>query len=122
MTRFGTLLLAALAGLPAAAQATDISGLWQVSTSIHQAPVVMDCSVLQVGVQLSGWCEPQSPDAVPIALTGQLDETRASWGYDATDQGRSVHYGYSGTLTDPLAMSGQLSVGGTLAPFTAMRR
>jgi hypothetical protein len=122
MTRIGILLLAGLAVLPAAAHATDITGLWQVSTSIRQAPVVMDCSVMQVGVQLSGWCEPETPDAVPTALTGQLDETRASWSYDVSDNGRKVHLAYAGTLTGPLAMSGQLAVDGISAPLTATRR
>jgi hypothetical protein len=122
MTRIGILFLAGLAALPAAAQATDVSGLWQVSTTLRQAPVVMDCSLLQIGVQLSGWCEPETPDAAPAALTGQLDEKRASWGYDVMDNGRKAHLAYTGTLTDPLAMSGQLAVDGISAPLMATRR
>ena len=118
----GTLILAALATLPAAAHATDISGLWQVSTTVSQAPVVMDCAVLQVGVRLSGSCAPQTGDTVPAALTGQLDATRATWGYDLTQGGRTVHLAYSGTLVAPLAMTGSLSVNGVAAPFTAARR
>ncbi len=96
--------------------------MWQVSTTIRAAPVVMECSVLQIGVQLSGWCEPQTSDAVPTALTGQLNETRATWGYDVQDGGRTVHLAYAGTLSGPLDMTGQLSVGGVAAPFTAMRK
>ena len=116
------LLLAAGTLVPLAAHATDVTGLWQVSTTIRQAPVVMDCSVLQIGVTLSGWCEPETADAVPTPLTGQLAGTQATWGYDANDNGRTVHLAYSGTLSAPLAMTGSLSVGGVASPFTAARR
>jgi hypothetical protein len=122
MKPLGALLLTGLFALPAGAHATDISGLWQISTTFRAAPVVMDCNVLQVGVQLSGWCEPESPDAVPAALTGQLDQTRATWGYDVNDSGRTVRLAYSGLLTGSLAMSGTLSAGGVAAPFTASRK
>ena len=117
-------LLPILALAPAAAQATDVSGLWQVSTSIAQTPVVMDCSILQIGVDLSGWCEPESPGASPIALTGKLDRTQATWGYDQTVQGQPVHLAYQGALTsDSMGMTGGLTYGGgAAAGLTAVRK
>ncbi len=117
------LVLPVLALAPAAANATDITGLWMVSTSLGGAPVVMDCSLLQVGVALSGWCEPESAAAAPIALTGQLDRTNATWGYDLNLQGRPVHVTYRGVLSsDSLSMSGQFNYGGAGAGLTAMRK
>ncbi len=117
-------LLTSLALGPAAAQATDISGVWQVSTSIAQAPVVLDCSILQVGVRLTGWCEPETADARPVALTGALDRTQATWGYDIDVQGQPIHLAYQGTLNaDSLGMTGALSYGGGVAAgLTAIRK
>ena len=112
-----------LALAPAAAHATDVSGVWIVSTSLAQTPVVMECSLLQIGVALSGWCEPESADATPVALSGQLDRTNASWGYDITVQGQPVHLAYQGALSaDTLAMSGQLTYGTSSAGLTAVRK
>ncbi len=119
----GLSALALLSLAPAAAHATDVSGLWVVSTSVGQAPVVMDCSLLQVGVALTGWCEQEGADAVPAAVTGQLDRTNASWGYDVTVQGRPVHLAYQGTLSsDSLAMTGQLTYGGASGGLSAARK
>ena len=119
----GLSALALLSLAPAAAHATDISGLWVISTSLAQAPVVMDCSLLQVGVALSGWCEAESADAVPATVTGQLDRTNASWSSDITVQGRPMHLAYQGTLSsDSLAMTGRLTYGGASAGLAATRK
>ena len=117
------LALPLLALAPAGAHATDISGVWVVSTSLAQTPVVMECSVLQVGVVLSGWCEPETADATPAALAGQLDRTNASWSYDITVQGQPVHLAYQGVLNpDTLGMTGQLTYGTSSAGLTAVRK
>ncbi len=117
------LAIALLSLAPAAAHATDVTGLWIVSTSFGQAPLVMDCSVLQVGVTLGGWCEPESPDAVPAPLSGQLDRTNATWTSDLMVQGRPVRIAYQGTLSaDSLAMAGKLSYGGAVAGLSAVRK
>jgi len=117
------LLALPVLALAPAAQATDVSGLWVINTAVGQTPVVTDCSILQLGVALSGWCEPESPGATPIALTGQLDRTQASWAYDTNVQGQPVHVAYQGTLTaDTLGMTGQLSYGTSSAGLTAVRK
>src|SRR3569623_326570 len=110
MKHHALLALPLLVLAPAAADATDISGLWLVTTSLGGAPVVMDCSLLQVGVALSGWCTAETPGAAPTALAGQLDRTNAAWGYDVSVQGRPIHVAYRATLSgDSLSMSGQFS-------------
>jgi hypothetical protein len=117
------LALPALALLPAAAQATDISGLWIVTSSLAQAPATMDCSIMQIGVQLQGWCEPETSDAAPVALTGKLDRTQATWGYDLNVQGQTVHLAYVGELTsNTLGMAGQLTYGTSSAGLSAVRK
>ncbi len=122
--KLATPLAVALLGFaPAAAHATDVTGLWIVSSSLARTPVVMDCNVLQVGVALSGWCEPESPDAIPAALSGQLDRTKATWSADLMVQGRPVHVAYQGTLSsDSLAMTGKLTYGGAVAGLSAIRK
>jgi hypothetical protein len=117
------LALPALALLPAAAQATDVSGLWIVTSSLAQAPAKMDCSIMQIGVQLQGWCEPETSDATPVALTGKLDRTQATWGYDLNVQGQTVHLAYVGNLTpNTLGMAGQLTYGTSSAGLSAVRK
>ena len=117
------LVLPALAFAPIAAHATDVSGLWIVTSSLATAPVKMDCSILQVGVQLQGWCEPESSTATPVALTGKLDRTQASWGYDLNVQGQTIHLAYAATLSpDTLGMVGQLTYGTSSAGLSAVRK
>jgi hypothetical protein len=117
------LALPALALLPAAAHATDVSGLWIVTSSLATTPAKMDCSILQIGVQLQGWCEPESADATPAALTGKLDRTQATWGYDLNVRGQTVHLAYAATLNpDTLGMTGQLTYGTSSAGLSAVRK
>jgi hypothetical protein len=117
------LALPVLALLPAAAHATDVSGLWIVTSSLAQAPATIDCSIMQIGVQLQGWCEPESADATPVALTGKLDRTQATWAYDLNVQGQTVHLAYVGNLNpDTLGMTGQLTYGTSSAGLSAVRK
>ena len=122
MRRFPILILLVLALAPAAAHATDVSGLWELSTSINKTPVVIHCSLLQVGVDLSGWCKPESAGIDPSAFTGRLDGDTATWGYDVTFRGSRNHVAYSATLTSPLALTGTLTGTGAPAAFTAARK
>ena len=116
------LALGALALAPTA-RAADLSGLWIVSSSFAQTPVTLECSLLQVGSALTGWCEPQSADAVPAALTGSLSQNNASWSYDLTVQGQPVRVAYQGTLAaDGDGMTGQLTYGTSSAGLTAARK
>jgi len=119
--RFFILLLPFLALAPAA-HATDVSGLWDVSTRINQTPVVIHCSVLQIGLQLSGWCKPETAGIDPSAFTGKLDGDTATWGYDVTFRGSRNHVAYSATLTSSTAMTGTLTGTGAPAAFTAARK
>ena len=121
MRRFAVLLLPFLALAPAA-HATDVTGLWELSTRINQTPVVIHCSVLQIGVDLSGWCRPESNGIDPSAITGQLDGANARWGYDVVFRGQKNHVDYSATLTSPTAMTGVLTGTGAPAAFTAVRK
>ena len=116
------LALGALALAPAA-HATDLSGLWIISSSLAQTPVTLDCSILQIGVVLSGWCEPESADAYPTALSGGLNQATASWSYDISVQGRPVHLAYQGTVSaNDAAISGQLTYGTSVAGLSAVRK
>ncbi len=122
MRRCPILLLPFLTLAPVAAHATDISGLWELSTTINQTPVVIHCSVLQVGVALTGWCKPETGGINPSPLTGRLELKTATWGYDVTFNGRVNHVAYSATLTSAATMDGTLLGTGAPASFTAVRR
>jgi len=118
-----SLLALGLLALAPAAHATDVTGLWIVSSSLGQTPVTMDCSVLQVGVKLEGWCEPESADATPTALSGQIDRDTASWSYDLTVQGQPIRLAYQGMVSaDQKTISGQLTYGTSSAGLSAMRK
>ena len=116
------LLLPLLALAPAAAHATDVSGLWELSTQINKTPVIIHCSVLQIGVDLTGWCKPESPGIDPSAFTGRLDGQTITWGYDVVFNGRQNHVGYSATLASSTAMTGTLNGTGAPASFNATRK
>ena len=120
--RFPILLLPLLAFAPAAAHATDVTGLWELSTQINQTPVVIHCSVLQIGADLSGWCRPESAGMDPSAFTGRLDGQTLTWGYDVTFRGSRNHVAYSATLSSASAMTGTLTGTGAPAAFTAARK
>ncbi len=122
MRRFPILLLPILALAPATAHATDVTGLWELSTSINKTAVVIHCSVLQIGLDLSGWCKPESPGIDPSAFTGSLDGETVTWGYDVTFRGSRNHVAYSATLSSASAMSGTLTGTGAPAAFTATRK
>ena len=118
-------LLLALSALvlAASAHAADVSGLWIVSTTLAQTPVTLDCSILQIGSDLSGWCEPESADAVPAALTGTVSQNSANWSYDLTVQNQPVRLAYQGTLSaGGVGMTGQLTYGTSSAGLTAARK
>ncbi len=105
------------------AHGADLSGLWIVSSSLAQTPVTVDCSILQIGVVLSGWCEPESADAAPTALSGALNQNAASWSYDIPVQGRYVHMVYQGAVSaDDARISGQLTYGTSTAGLNAVRK
>jgi hypothetical protein len=120
---FSSLLALSVLALAPAAHATDVTGLWVVSSSLAQTPVTLDCSVLQIGVKLEGWCEPESADATPTTLTGQIDKDTASWSYDLTVQGQPIHLAYQGAVSaDQKMISGQLTYGTSSAGLTATRK
>ena len=118
-------ILAALGALTLAqvAHGADLSGLWIVSSPLAQTPAPMDCTILQVGVTLSGWCEPEAVNGYPTALSGSLSQNTASWTSDLTVQGQPVHLAYRATVSaDQRMMSGQLTYGASSAGLTATRK
>jgi hypothetical protein len=116
------LALGALALAPAG-RAADLSGLWIVSSNLAQTPTPIDCTILQVGVTLSGWCEPESATGAPAALAGSLSQNTASWSSDLTLQGQPLHLAYQATVSaDQRMMSGQLTYGTLSAGLTATRK
>lgn len=115
------LLIPAVA--PSLAHAEDLSGLWVISSSVGTTPIAVDCSVLQIGDQLEGWCEPETKDATPAQFTnGQVSGTSASWGYDVTFQGKPSHVGFTAVIASNVALSGTLTLGTRPSPFTAARK
>ena len=109
-------------GLPNPTWATDMSGLWVVSSSLSGTQVMIDCNVIQIGEVLYGSCEPEAQGATPAALLGHIDGANANWSYTVQDQGRQVALTYQATVASNTAVSGTLTYGGSPSSFTAARK
>jgi hypothetical protein len=116
----GALALGLLAA--AAAQAADISGAWKVDSSVGATPIVVNCTLLQKGKDLTGACAPATGDAGPTALTGTVEGTSAQWGYDVTFRGQPAHVGFKAEIKSDTSMTGTLELSGRPSPFTATKQ
>lgn len=118
-----TLIAFGALALAPGAHAADLSGLWIVSSNLAQTQTAIDCSIIQIGVALSGWCEPETSTGYPTALTGTLNRNSASWSSDMNLQGQTVHLAYQATVSaDQKSMGGQLTYGTSSAGLTAVRK
>lgn len=105
-----------------ASHAADIAGDWRIEASLGETPIVVNCTLIQSGDELSGSCTPVMADAEAAELSGNIDESTANWAYDVVFNGNPGHVAYEGEIESDFAMSGTLDLSGTPLQFTAVKQ
>ncbi len=102
---------------------SDISGEWLISsTAGGQTPITVYCTLVQNGFDVSGSCIPEMANAAASELEGSVTLTSASWGYDVVFNGEPGRVEFLATTVSNDALRGTLSLSGTEAPFSAVKR
>lgn len=115
------ILLIAAVLAPAAASALNLSGEWKIDSTAGTTPIIIDCVLRQTGNALAGNCAPRSEGSTPVALTGSVDGTRASWGYSVVFRGNPGTMAFDASLATQGFMQGTLKLDGKPTPFRANR-
>jgi hypothetical protein len=112
---------AALALVPAAALAADLSGPWKVHGVFNDViSYTADCTFKQTGASLAGPCiDPQNN--TNVVAKGSVNGGAVEFGYDASFQGLTVHLDYKGALQPDGTLKGVIDTGGPEGAFTANR-
>lgn len=119
-------LVLTLLTISAFAQAggNSVSGTWKVSGDVSGNPIDQVCTFTQDSKKLTGSCKSAEADK-PTEITGEVNDQKVAWQYDADYQGQKLTIVFTGTLD---ASSAQLkgdidvqpmAVSGT---FTAQRQ
>ena len=120
------LLVISTALLQACAHTTDnniLTGDWVISSSVGGVtPIMVNCSLIQAGTELSGTCTPVMENAEAAVLTGSVDGSKASWGYSVVFNGNPGTVDFFADAYSSTEISGTLSLSGTEAPFTAVKQ
>ncbi|HWF76030.1 MAG TPA: hypothetical protein VN694_02535 [Caulobacteraceae bacterium] len=120
-------LAAAVALLPGAALAADLSGAWNVAGSFDAMGIKYSsaCKLKEDPAgKLSGSCQgtQNEDDATTGAVTTGADgKTAIEFAYDTTYQGSPVHLDYKGTEQADGTLSGTVDAGGADGTFTATK-
>jgi hypothetical protein len=101
--------------------AADFSGTWKIDSSAGGAPVVVQCTLAQAGNSLSGSCRPQVDGIPPSDLVGEVDGSRAKWGYDVVFNGNPGRVDYEGGIGADGTLTGTMFLSGNPTPFTAVK-
>jgi hypothetical protein len=115
------LLAAAVLLAPSFALAQDLSGAWNISSSVGTTPITIACTLAQKGEVLTGNCTPAGGELGP-AVTGEVKGAKASWGYSVVFRGNPGTVAYEADVTSDSAMTGTLKLNGRPSPFTAVRK
>jgi hypothetical protein len=100
-----------------------LSGDWVISSSVGgKTPITVYCSLTQSRSNLSGTCTPEMAKPTPSALMGNVSAWRARWGYDVVFNGKPGRVDFTANKMTETTLEGTLSLSGTEAPFTAMRK
>ena len=102
--------------------AADIEGDWRIEASLGETPIIVNCTLIQSGDELSGTCTPVMADAEAAELSGIVAESTASWEYDVVFNGNPGHVAFEGEVESDVKMSGTLNLSGTPVQFTAIKQ
>jgi hypothetical protein len=120
-------LAAAVALLPGAALAADISGAWNVAGAFDAMGIKYNsaCTLAQdAGGKLTGTCQgvqQESAATTGAVTTGADGKTAVEFAYDTTYQGSPVHLDYKGALQADGTIAGAVDAGGISGTFTATK-
>ncbi len=100
-----------------------LSGDWMISSSVGgKTPITVNCTLVQSRSNLSGTCTPVMAKPAPSTLSGNVSAWRARWGYDVVFNGKPGRVDFTASKMTDTTLEGTLSLSGTEAPFTAMRK
>jgi opacity protein-like surface antigen len=120
-------LAAALALLPSAALAADVSGDWNVAGEFAAMGIKFQsaCKLAQdTGGKVTGSCTGTQNEAAPTTgavTTGADGKTAVEFAYDTSYQGSPVHLDFKGALGADGAITGAVDAGGADGTFTATK-
>jgi hypothetical protein len=120
-------LAAALALLPGAALAADLSGAWNVAGSFDAMGIkyASACNLTQdSGGKLTGACtgtQNEQAATTGTVTTGADGKTAVEFAYDTSYQGSPVHLDYKGALQADGTVTGTVDAGGADGTFTATK-
>ena len=104
-----TVLVLTLLIAPALAQGTNVSGTWKVTGDVVGNAVDLLCTFAQDGKKLSGSCK--SPGATkPTDITGEVDDKKVTWKYEAQYEGQPITLTFNGTLDASSQLKGDIDV------------
>jgi hypothetical protein len=115
-------LTAFVALAPGAAWAADFSGTWRIDNVFNGASAIITCTLVQQGSALSGSCKPEIPGIAATDLTGAVDGSNATWGYDVVFNGNPASVGYVAELLADGTLKGSVLRNGSPSPMTAVKR
>jgi hypothetical protein len=100
-----------------------IGGDWVISSSVGgKTPITVNCTLVTQGAALTGSCTPQMANPESSALRGSQNGRLALWGYDVVFNGKPGRVDFRATSLSENALAGTLSLSGTTATFTAVRK
>ena len=103
---------------PVAGAGGAATGIWAVSATVGGNPVTSNCTFAQEALTLTGTCGGELGEG---EVTGEVNGNEITFRYTVPFNGQDREFAYSGTL-DGDAMTGTVSVFGTMGEFTASRQ
>ena len=104
-----TALLLTLLAAPALAQSNTVSGTWKVTGEVSGYTIDQVCTLTQDEKKLTGSCKSASAEK-PYELTGEVDDKKVTWKYDADFQGQKITLTFKGTLDASSQLKGDIDV------------
>ena len=103
---------------PVAGAGGAATGIWAVSATVSGNPVTSDCTFTQEVATLTGTCSGELGEG---EVSGEVSGNEVTFRYTVQFNGQDLEFEYSGAL-DGDAMTGTVSVFGTMGEFTASRQ
>jgi len=106
-TQLRILLLASTAVLATAGDKGPYNGKWQVHESVAGFENTGTCTFTQNGSDLSGSC---GSEQGPLALTGKVEDKKATWSLKAEFNGSPLTVRFTGTMDAQKKITGTVAV------------
>jgi hypothetical protein len=102
-----------------AAGAPSLTGTWTIHNSIAGSESDQECTLVLTENKITGNCKSQ--EGKDLAVTGSLNENKATWKYDSDYNGTPLTMTYTATLDDSGKLAGSVQVDpfGVSGDFTA---